>query len=126
MYIEELDSEFAADILETMDSDDAVDILEELEDDKEVELKKLMDEDAIEDINLIQSYSDDQIGSKMTTNYVTIQLGMTVREAMKTLVKKAADNDNIMTLYVLKDDKFYGTIDLTDLIVARESVDLES
>lgn len=126
-FIEELDAETAADILENMEADDAVDILEELEDEKSEELVQLMDEEAKKDIDLIQSYDDDEIGSKMTTNFVTLTLDLTIRQAMKSMVKQAADNDNISILYVLKEDgTFYGAIDLTDLIVARDYVELES
>lgn len=126
-FIEELDEELAADILENMEPDDAVDILEELQDEKSEALIQLMEEEAREDIDLIQSYNDDEIGSKMTTNFVTLELGLTVPQAMKSMVSQAADNDNISTLYVLKDDgTFYGAIDLTDLIVARKYVDLET
>lgn len=126
-FIEELDSELAADILENMEADDAVDILEELEDEKSEELILLMDKEAREDIDLIQSYDDDEIGSKMTTNFVTLTLDLTIKQAMKSMVRQAADNDNITTLYVLQEDEtFYGAIDLTDLIVARDYVELES
>lgn len=126
-FIEELDAETAADILENMEADDAVDILEELEDEKSEELVQLMDEEAKKDIDLIQSYDEDEIGSKMTTNFVTLTLDLTIRQAMKSMVKQAAENDNISTLYVLKEDgTFYGAIDLTDLIVARDYVELES
>lgn len=126
-FIEELDAETAADILENMEADDAVDILEELEDKKSEELVQLMDEEAKKDIDLIQSYDEDEIGSKMTTNFVTITLDLTIRQAMKSMVNQAAENDNISTLYVLKEDgTFYGAIDLTDLIVARDYVELES
>lgn len=126
-FIEELDAETAADILENMEADDAVDILEELEDEKSEELIHLMDEEAQKDIDLIQSYSDDEIGSKMTTNYVTLTLDLTIKQAMRSMVEQAAENDNISTLYVLdKDGIFYGAIDLTDLIIARDYIDLES
>lgn len=126
-YIEELEPEVAARILGNMEADDAVDILEELEDDTSNELIELIDEDAKKDIDLIQSYDEDEIGSKMTTNYVSLTLGLTIKQAMKRLVEQAADNDNITTLYVKKEDgTFYGAIDLTDLIVAREYVELES
>lgn len=126
-FIEELDSELAADILEKMEADDAVDILGELEDKKSDELIQLMNQEAREDIDLIQSYDDDEIGSKMTTNYVTLTLDLNIRQAMKSMVSQAADNDNISTLYVLdKEDKFYGAIDLTDLIIARDYIELES
>ena len=45
-FIEELDSELAADILENMEADDSVDILDELEDEKSEELIQLMDKEA--------------------------------------------------------------------------------
>ena len=125
-YIEELDAEMAADVIEGMDADDAVDVLDELDEDKRRELLELMDPDAAEDIQLIDSYDDDQIGSRMTTNYVAVSRDCTIREAMKSLVRQAADNDNIATIYTLDEDGiFYGAIDLKDLIVARTDVVLE-
>ena len=125
-YVDELDPEKAADIIESMDADDAVDLLDELEEKKQGEIRKLIDEDARHDIDLILSYEDDQIGSRMTTNFISINRGSTIRQAMKALVKQAAENDNISTLYVVNaDETFYGAIDLKDLIVARDYVDLE-
>lgn len=125
-YIEELDAEMAADVIEGMDADDAVDVLDELDEEKRRELLELMDPDAAEDIQLIDSYDDDQIGSRMTTNYVAVSRECTIREAMKSLVRQAADNDNIATIYTLDEDGiFYGAIDLKDLIVARTDVVLE-
>ena len=125
-YIEELDAEKAADIIESMDADDAVDILDELEEDKSEEIFHLMNDEAQHDIDLIHSYSEDEIGSKKTTNFIVIDRGATVRQAMKELVSQAAENDNIMTLYVVNDDRtFYGAIDLKDLISAREYANLE-
>ncbi|MDD5944168.1 MAG: magnesium transporter [Clostridia bacterium] len=126
-YINELDPERAADIIETMDSADAADLLEELEEEKSDELKDLMEEEARQDIDLIQSYDEDTIGSRMTTNFVSIKKGYTIRQAMKALVEQAADNDNISTLYVTDDDgRFCGAIDLKDLIVARDYMELDS
>ena len=126
-YVDELDPEKAADIIESMDADDAVDILDELEDDKSGEIIKLMDADARQDIDLILSYDDDEIGSRMTTNFVSIKRGSTIRQAMKSLVDQAAENDNISTLYVVNEDEtFYGAVDLKDLIIARDYMDFES
>lgn len=126
-YINELDSEKAADIIESMDADDAVDILDELEEDKSDEIKKLMDEDARQDIDLILSYDDDQIGSRMTTNFIAVKKNSTVRQAMKSLINQAAENDNISTIYVVNDDDtFYGAVDLKDLIIARDYQDFET
>lgn len=125
-YIGEIDSEKAADIIEKMDADDAIDILEELEEDKREELIQLLDDDAQKDIYLIQSYDVEMIGSRMSTNYVSIFKGLSVKQAMKSLVEQAAENDNITTIYAVnEDDTFYGAIELRDLVVAREGTDLD-
>lgn len=109
-----------------MDADDAVDILDELEEEKSQELIELLDEESRHDIDLIHSYDEDEIGSYMTTNFIVIQRGVTVRQAMKSLVEQAAENDNIGTVYVEeKDETFYGAIDLKDLIIARDYIELE-
>lgn len=126
-YLDELELEKAADIIENMDADDAVDVLEEVDEETRNQIIEMMDEESVEDINLIFSYEDDQIGSKMTTNYIEIKRTLTIKQAMRALVEQAEDNDNITTIYVKEEDgTFYGAIDLKDLIVAREYVELES
>ena len=126
IYLEELGDEIAADVIEGMDADDAVDVLEELDDEKRQELLELIDPEVAEDIQLIDSYEDDEIGSKMTTNFVAIANNLTIKQAMRSLIRQAADNDNISTLYALNEDgTFYGAIALKDLIVAREDANLD-
>ena len=126
-YLSELRPQSAADILEDMDADDAVDVLEDVEPERREDLINLIDEEAKQDITLICSYSDDEIGSKMTTNYLEIEKDITVKQAMKSVISQADENDNVSTIYVCdKDGKFYGAIDLKDLIIAREYTPLES
>ena len=125
-YVAELDVEKAADIVESMDADDAVDFLEDLDTEQQDAILARMDEDSRRDINLIQSYDEDEIGSKMTTNYIAITRGFSVKQAMRALVRQAAENDNLQTIYVLnRDQTFYGAIPLKDLIRAREFDDLD-
>ena len=126
-YVNELSLKQAANIISEMDSDDAVDILEEIDDETEDKIIDLMDSQSSEDVLLIQSYNDDEIGSKMTTNYIEIKKNMTIKQARHSLVQQAKDNDNVSTIYVSDlDNKFYGAIDLKDLIIARENTPLES
>ena len=125
-YIDELDSEKAADIIESMDADDAIDVLEELEEDKKEEIINLMEKESVADIQLIDSYEEDQIGSKMTTNYIALKKTFSVKQAMRAVIKEAEENDNITTLYALNDDgTFYGAIQLKDLIRARDVTPLD-
>ena len=109
-----------------MDADDAVDVLEDLDDEQRLAILREMDEEAREDIRLIGSYDEDEIGSRMTTNYISFRLGLNKKEAMHELVEQAADNDNLGTLYVLdKNDCFYGALSLQDLFTAKDDADLE-
>jgi len=125
-YIGELNIEKAAKVISHMDSDDAVDVLEEMDDSTSEQIVNLLEGDAGKDVRLIMSYDDDEIGSMMTTNLIVIKNDLNIRKAMRELVRQAGDNDNIYTIYVVdKDDKFYGAIDLKDLIVARSDADLE-
>lgn len=121
-YIEDMDAERAADIIESMDADDAVDLLDELEEDTRTEIIGLMDGEAVEDIKLISSYDEKQVGSQMTTNFIIIKSDMTIKQAMKSMIEQAADNDNVSTIYVENGDGEYcGAINLRDLIIARQN-----
>ena len=128
-YLKELPPEEAAQVVSHMDSDDAVDALDDLEEeDKEKIVHQMdkVDKDAADDVKLLLSYDEDEIGSCMTTNYICIRRDMTIRQAMSELVKQAGENDNISTLYVVDENEhFYGAIDLKDLIVARAEERLE-
>ncbi len=124
-YVDELSNENAADIIEQMDADDAVDVLEQLDNQDVQDIVSFMEDESVEDIKLISQYSDDEIGSKMTNNYILISKSNTVKEAMKKVVAQAADNDNVSVIYVEDENhKFFGALDLRDLIVARENTDL--
>ena len=126
-YLEELEADDAADIIENMDADDAVDVLQEVDDNVREKLVSLMNEEATEDIELICSYDEDQIGSMMTTNFIEISRTLTVKQAMRQLIAQAEENDNISILYVTDEEgMFYGAIDLKDLIIARAGESLES
>ena len=126
-YLAELDNEKAADIIESMDVDDAIDVLDELTEERKNELLPLIDPEAQSDIKLIDSYEENQIGSLMTTNYITIKRTFTVKQAMRSVISQASENDNISTIYAIDDDgKFYGAIELRDLVIARDTTELES
>ena len=125
-YLKELDLGQAAQVLSYMDSDDAVDVLDELDDTTQEKLVGMMDEESSHDIKMLQSDEDDEVGSLMTTNFIVIHENLTIRQAMRELIRQAGENDNISTVYVIdKNDQFYGAIDLKDLIIAREKNALE-
>lgn len=125
-YIKELSVESAANIISLMDSDDAVDVLEILETERKEKIVEKLDHHAAEDVTRLLSYAEDEIGSYMTTNYVAIREGLSIRQAMSELVRQAGMHDNIMTLYVVNEEnRLIGAIDLKKLITARENDSLD-
>lgn len=124
-YIEELSPETAADILEAMNSEDAMDVLDELEDESKTEIIELMEADSKEKVKQLDAYDEDCIGRYMSDNFIVIDNRKTIKEAMATMVREAGEHDNIFTLYVVDEkNKFYGAINLRDLIVARKEDNL--
>ena len=127
-YLSEMNAHDAAELIGKMDADDALEALEHVDEQTRSKILELIEEDEIkQDIALIDSYEDTEFGSRMSTNFIAVKRNQTVKETMKSLVREAARNDNIFTIFVLnEDDSFYGVIDLKDLIVARSHVELES
>ncbi len=126
-YLDEMDLRKAAALLSNMEPDKAVVVLREIQKEKRLVLIDLLNAEAKKDIALIASYDEDEIGSKMTTNYIDIREDLSVKEAMHSLVEQASQNDNISTLFVTDEEgSFYGAIDLKDLIIARQGTKLEA
>ncbi len=122
-YLSEIEPDAVADIIENMDADDALEVLEDLDKNVREEVFELIENDEVkEDIKMLGSYPDNVFGNRMSTNYIAIERGLTVKKAMKELVSLAAENDNIHKIFVTEEDgTFYGAIDLKDLIVARST-----
>ncbi len=121
-YLAELSVESAARIISLMDSDDAVDVLERLEPERKSKIVEKLDSHTAQDVRKLLSYAEDEIGSYMTTNFVWIEEGLSIRQAMSEVVRQAGVHDNIMTVYVVDgSNRLKGAIDLKDLITAREN-----
>lgn len=124
-YLQEMEPGRAAQVLSEMDADDAVDVLEDLPGAVQRQLVALLDDDSRRDVRTIRSYDEDEAGSMMTTNFVAIPRSLTIRQAMRELVRQAGEHDNIGTVYATEGGRLYGAIDLKDLITARENDALE-
>lgn len=125
-YMQELPLRRRADILGQLEPGTSAEYLRQLPKEDRGNLVDLLDEEARREILLLSSFDDDEIGSRMTTNYIAIRHGLTVREAMRELVDQAAENDNISTIYVVdQKETLMGAIDLKDLIIAREGTSLD-
>ena len=112
-------------VLSYMETAAAVELLRALSKDARAILLDLMRPDVRAEIRLLTSFDEDEIGSKMSTNYIAIPHTASVKGAMSELVRQAAENDNISTIYLVdEEDTFCGAIDLKDLIVSRDGTPL--
>ncbi|MDD3362226.1 MAG: magnesium transporter [Hespellia sp.] len=125
-YIQEIGISRFANIISRMDADEAVDVLEDIDEETKKRIAEKLHFKAKKDIRLIKSFGEELIGSQMTTNFIQIKRGLTIKQATKSMIEQAKKNDNLNTIYVADEkNHFVGAIDLKDLIVARENDDLE-
>lgn len=113
------------DVISCMEVSAAAEILKTLSKEERASLMELMDPEVREELSLIGSFDEDEIGSRISTNFIEITDTATVKEAMTQLITQAAENDNISMLYVTDEERtFCGAIELKDLIVARDGTPL--
>lgn len=90
-------------------------------------IMNLLDEELREQLGMLNSFDEDEIGIRMSTNFVAIRAGIGVRQATRNLIAQAAEHDNISTIYVVDENNLLlGAIDLKDLIIARDGTQLET
>lgn len=124
--IEEIGLHRFSQIISNMDADDAVDVIEDVDEETRQKIAANLQLESRKDIRLIRSYDDDLIGSQMTTNFIRIKEGLTVKQATKNMIEQARKNDNLNTIYVVDNEgHFVGAIALQDLITAREYDNLD-
>ncbi len=125
--LKEMDLQKEIAIVSEMDSDRVASILSLIPGERRRLLLSLMDEEAKRDIELIASFDEDEIGSRMSTDYILIRRDLSIKGAMRELLKQARENENVSTIFVADEaGVFYGTIDLRELIIARHGDSLES
>lgn len=125
-FLGELSVRRQAEILQRFDTDEMADYLRGVDKNQRALLIDLMEDDTRRELAFASAFDEEEIGSQMTADFISIPQGLTVRQAMRALVDQAENCDNLSTIYVLeKDGVLGGAIDLKDLIRARESTPLE-
>lgn len=120
-YIGELSIQKRIAVLSQFEITEIVECLRQMNKADRTTIIELLGDELKRQIMLLNSFEEEEIASKMTTNYVIVPSGIGVKEAMRSLIEQAAENDNISTIYVLDgNEALLGAIDLKDLIIARE------
>lgn len=126
-FIDEMDIKKAADIISNLETDTAAQLLKGIEKERRTMIISSMEPEARREVEMIAAYDEDEIGSRMTANFIVIRENLTVKQAMSSLIEQAAENDNIATIFVEDENgEYYGAIDLKELIIARNSTPLEN
>ncbi len=126
-YMAELGIKKKLAVLSHFDTALTVDYLQELDKSQRSTLLELMDGELRQEVLLLSSFDEDEIGSRMSTNYISVPAGSSIRQAMRSLIDQASEKDNISTIYVVDEDgTLAGAIDLKDLIIAREDTQLSA
>ena len=117
--LEGLGRQRTARLLEEMSDDDAADLLGELPPGEKERLLGIMAAADAQDIRKLLAYGAETAGGIMTTEYVTIEKGLTAREAIQALRASAREAETIYYVYVLnRINQLAGVLSLKDLIMA--------
>ncbi len=113
-------------LLEESYADDIVDSLQELPANIVSRVLRVAPSDLRKDINQLLNYAENTAGSIMTTEFLEMKNTVTVKEAIKAIREKGKDAETVYTIFV-RDLKrnFVGTVNLDDLIFAKEDETLE-
>lgn len=116
-YLSEMTPQYAAKLLNAMYVDNAVDLLGIMPDvQRQRYLQQLAPEDAKEMRELL-GYADQTAGSLMSTEYVAVDLNLTIGEALVEVKRQASESEQIIYIYVLDHEKLAGVISLKSLII---------
>ena len=105
--------------------DDTVDIIEEMPANVVSRVLKNTDEATRRQINELLAYPDDSAGSLMTPEFVYLNKGMTVGQAISKIRQVGVAKETIYTCYVTEARKLIGVISLSDLITAQDDTKIE-
>ena len=124
--IKELSDSKAVEVLENMPSDEIADLLDDLdEEEREKILINLEKEDADEVKELLQ-YEDETVGSIMSKDFISVNLDITVGDAIDLLKEMKPDEEVMYYIYITnEEEKIEGVVPLRDLIIYDTDVKIK-
>ncbi len=109
------------DIIEALDFDDKIDVLEELPANVVDKILEKTPKNERKKINTFLNYPENCAGTLMTPDYISLQMEMTVGQALEYVKKEGMDSETIYTCYVKeKGRKLYGLVSLRSLVINGE------
>jgi magnesium transporter len=119
IIVEALTDNEAGDLINKLFVDDAVDVIEEMPADVVNRVLQQLNPEKRKLINQLLQYPEDSAGSIMTTEYVELKAGSTVRDAFEHIRKIGINKETIYTSYVIgKGRLLLGVVSAKDLLLA--------
>ena len=116
----------AADLLEKMPADEVADILEEMSEGKAEKLLCEMEREASEEVRKLMEYEDYEVGSVMTTDFISYNSNQTIEDVIDDLRLQKPEASSIYLLNVVdKDERLIASVTLRDLVVAEPHTRLD-
>ncbi len=119
--VSELGPESIAPILSEMSADDRTDLIEALPDDvgeRVLETLERVDPEAAAEVEELAKYDEDTAGGLMTTDYVSVNLGLTVSDVIERIRKEGDEAETIYYVYVVDaQNRLLGVVSLRDLLL---------
>ena len=123
--IESLSISKAADVLEKMPADEVADLMDELGDEKVELLLNEMEKESSEEVRELLEYEDKEVGSLMTTDYLSFRETMTVDETLNELRLQKPEADMIYSLFITdNEEKLIATVSLRELVISLPTMTL--
>jgi CBS domain-containing protein len=124
VYImENIPLERAADVLEKMPADEAADILEALEESKAEQLLKEMEADEAQEVRKLLEYTEDEVGSIMSTEMLVFNKEQTIQEVLDCLRSSQPEAEQLYNLFVTDDEnKLTATFSIRDVVISQPQV----
>lgn len=116
--IKELSDMKTVEVLENMPSDEIADLLDDLdEEEREKILGNLGKEDA-EEVKELLKYEDEKVGSIMSKEFISVNLDITIGDAIEILREMKPDEEVMYYIYITdKEEKIQGVVPIKDLIL---------
>ena len=120
IVVEALTDDEIGRIVEELFVDDAVDFIEEMPSNVVKRVLRNVSEDRRNIINLLLQYPEDSAGSIMTTEFVDLKEGASVKDAFEKIRATGVDKETIYTCYVVRSDRVLaGVVSVRTLLLAN-------
>lgn len=124
---ESLDSERIAGIVEEMDPAAAADFLAELPDERSEAILEEMDPEERQDVEDLLEFSGDTAAGEMTTDYISLNQGATVEQAVAALREFEGDVDGLTHVFLLDENEvLQAVVPLVKVLLAPRDAVLET